>query len=96
MDDMTGRALTGKVLNAYANIGDPRLREIVALLVEHLHACVAEMKPTDAEWECAWDFMERMAAITGPGRNEFLLLADVIGTRREILWRRVADAEGPL
>jgi catechol 1,2-dioxygenase len=70
---------TERVLNAYSNIENPRLKFVVSRLIKHLHACVKEMKPTDQEFEFAWDFMERMAAKTGPERNEFLLLADVIG-----------------
>jgi catechol 1,2-dioxygenase len=77
-------ALTGKVLDAYSNIEDPRLRSMVAILIKYLHACVKELKVTDAEWEFAWDFMARMAAMTGPRRNEFLLFADVIGVSQLI------------
>ena len=80
----TDRALTGKVLNAYSKIENPRLKSIVSTLIKHLHACVKEMKVTDVEWEFAWDFMERMAAMTGPQRNEFLLFADVIGVSQLI------------
>jgi catechol 1,2-dioxygenase len=80
----TDKNFTGKVLTAYANIEDPRLKLIVALLIKHLHACVNEMKPTDEEWEFAWDYMRRMAAITGPERNEFLLFGDVIGVSQLI------------
>ena len=56
----------------------------MAILIKHLHACVNEMKPTDEEWEFAWDYMRRMAAITGPERNEFLLFGDVIGVSQLI------------
>ncbi len=76
--------LTEKVLKAYSNIEDPRLKDIVAVLIKHLHACVKEMKPTDEEWEFAWDYMRRMAAITGLERNEFLLFGDVIGVSQLI------------
>jgi hypothetical protein len=75
---------TEKVLKAYSNIEDPRLKSIVALLIKHLHACVKEMKPTDEEWEFAWDYMRRMAAITGLERNEFLLFGDIIGVSQLI------------
>jgi len=78
------RAFTERVLNAYSNIETPRLKFIVSVLIKHLHACVDEIKLTDDEWEFAWDFMERMAAITGPERNEFLLFADVIGVSQLI------------
>jgi catechol 1,2-dioxygenase len=75
---------TERVLNAYSNIENPRLKAIISLLIKHLHACVKEMKPADQEFEFAWNFMERMAAKTGPERNEFLLLADVIGVSQLI------------
>lgn len=84
MNTLAGREFTEKVLNAYSNIEDARLRLIVSVLIEHLHACVREIEVTDEEWEFAWDFMERMAAITSPERNEFLLLADVIGVSQLI------------
>jgi catechol 1,2-dioxygenase len=71
-------------LRAYARIDDPRLRSIVSALIKHLHACVDEIRPTDQEFEFAWDFMARMAANTGPERNELLLLADVLGVSQLI------------
>lgn len=70
---------TQRVLSAYARIDDPRLRSIVSTVIKHLHACVSETSVNDQEFEFAWDFMARMAAQTGPERNEFLLLADVLG-----------------
>jgi len=76
--------ITERVLNAYSQIENPRLKSIVSLLIKHLHACVVEMKVTDKEFEFAWDFMELMAAKTSPERNEFLLLADVIGVSQLI------------
>lgn len=75
---------TEKVLKAYANIEDPRLKFIVAVLIKHLHTCVQEMQLTDEEWEFAWDYMRRMATITGLERNEFLLFGDVIGVSQLI------------
>jgi len=75
---------TERVVKAYSNIENPRLKFVVSLLIKHLHACVKEMRPTDQEFEFAWDFMERMAAKTGPERNEFLLLADVTGVSQLI------------
>ena len=78
------QVLTEKVLNAYSNIENPRLKFIVSALIKHLHTFVKEINVTDEEWEFAWDFMERMAAMTGPERNEFLLFADVIGVSQLI------------
>ncbi len=71
--------LTENAVKAYAGIEDARLREVLASLIRHLHGCVKEVRPTEQEWEFAWTFMKRMAEFTGDERNEFLLLADVIG-----------------
>jgi catechol 1,2-dioxygenase len=76
--------LTRRVLAAYGRIEDPRRRSLVATLIEHAHACVRDLALTDEEWESAWRTMERMAAATGPERNEFLLLADVLGVSQLI------------
>jgi catechol 1,2-dioxygenase len=78
------KELTAKVLRSYSKIEDARLRAIVATLIKHVHECLTEMKLTDEEWEFAWDFMERMAEVTSPQRNEFLLLADVLGASQLI------------
>ncbi len=76
---LTDRGLTEKVLNAFSNIEDPRLKFIVSDLIKHLHAFVKDTKVTDEEFEFAWDFVAKMAEKTGPERNEFILLADVMG-----------------
>ncbi|MBV8220447.1 MAG: lipocalin-like domain-containing protein [Solirubrobacterales bacterium] len=76
--------VTRRSLEAYDTIEDPRVKHLIQGLIEHLHACVRDLKPTDEEWEFAWDFMERMARVTSPQRNEFLLLADVIGVSQLI------------
>jgi catechol 1,2-dioxygenase len=74
--------LTDRVLKAYSSIDDPRLRSLVLALIRHLHAYVGETKLTDQEWEFAWNFMGRMAAV--PDRNEFLLAGDVLGVSQLI------------
>ena len=76
------RGLTDRVLKSYSSIDDPRLRSLVFALIRHLHAYVGETKLTDQEWEFAWNFMGRMAAV--PGRNEFLLAGDVLGVSQLI------------
>lgn len=79
MSTSPNQEFTEKVLKAYSDIDDPRLRSVISILIKHLHACVKEMKVTDQEWEFAWDFMKRMAEKTSPLGNEFLFFADVIG-----------------
>ncbi len=76
------RGLTDRVLKSYSGIEDPRLRSLVLALIRHLHAYVGETELTDQEWEFAWNFMGRMAAV--PDRNEFLLAGDVLGVSQLI------------
>jgi hypothetical protein len=64
----SGEAITERAVEAYSQIEDPRLREIVAALIRHLHALVKEVGLGEQEWEFAWDFMARMARFTGPER----------------------------
>ena len=78
-EDKVGDALTEKAVNAYSQIADPRLRELTAGLIRHLHAFVKETKLTGQEFEIAWTLMAEMAKFTGDERNEYLLLCDVIG-----------------
>jgi catechol 1,2-dioxygenase len=78
-EDKVGDALTEKAVKAYSQIADPRLRELTAGLIRHLHAFVKEAKLTGQEFETAWTLMAEMAKFTGDERNEYLLLCDVIG-----------------
>jgi catechol 1,2-dioxygenase len=75
----SGDSITERAVEAYSHIEEPRLREITAALIRHLHALVKEVELREQEWEFAWDFLARMARFTGPNRNDFLLLADVTG-----------------
>jgi hypothetical protein len=76
------RGFTDRVQKSYSSIEDPRLRSLVLALIRHLHAFVGETELTDQEWEFAWNFMGRMAAV--PDRNEFLLAGDVLGVSQLI------------
>jgi catechol 1,2-dioxygenase len=70
---------TDRVLKAYSDIDDPRLKEVMQVMIRHLHAMIEELKPDDQEFEMLWKFLEKMAKCTGPERNEFLLFFDVVG-----------------
>ncbi len=65
--------LTEKAVKAYAGIEDARLREVLASLIRHVHACVKEVLPTEQQWEFAWTFMKRMAESTSDERNGTVL-----------------------
>jgi catechol 1,2-dioxygenase len=58
---------------------DPRLGEIVAVVVKHLHAAVKELRLTNDEWFRAIEFLTRTGQSCNEWRQEFILLSDILG-----------------
>ncbi len=58
---------------------DPRLREVLTALAQHIHDFVRETRLTHDEWRKGLEFLEWAGRITTPERNEFVLLSDVLG-----------------
>ena len=71
--------ITQAVIASFANTSDPRLKEIMTSLVQHLHAFAREVKLTEAEWFRGIEFLTRCGHITDDKRQEFILLSDVLG-----------------
>lgn len=57
----------------------PRLAEVMACLVKHLHAFAKDCQLSQAEWEQGIDFLTRTGQICSKERQEFILLSDVLG-----------------
>ena len=74
MDD-----LTDQVVASFAGSADPRFREVMTALVRHLHAFAREVGLTEQEYFAGIDFLTRTGQISGATRQEFVLLADVLG-----------------
>ncbi len=79
MESSSPFAVTAQVLESVAGTEDPRLRLIFDALVRHLHAFVAEVKPSAAEWEGAIEFLTHVGQFCTPTRQEFVLLSDTLG-----------------
>lgn len=58
---------------------DQRLKEVMEVVVLHLHAAVKEIKPTQAEWLKAVEFLTATGHKCDRWRQEFILLSDVLG-----------------
>ena len=71
--------MTGIVLAAMSRTPDPRMREIMASLVKHLHAFLREARPTEEEFETGLDFLLRVGKASGAQKNEMILLSDLLG-----------------
>lgn len=80
MKDFTINNLTQRVTEAYtANTGSPRNRELLGVLIKHLHAFVKEVELTEAEWFEAIQFLTDTGRKCDDKRQEFILLSDVLG-----------------
>lgn len=71
--------ITQAVIASFSQTENPRLKEIMTRLVEHLHAFAREVKLTEEEWFQGIDFLTRTGHITDDKRQEFILLSDVLG-----------------
>ena len=72
-------AVTQEAMASFATADNPRLAHVMALLVKHLHAFVAESKLSKDEWMQGLQFLTASAAITDEERNEFSLFSDIMG-----------------
>jgi catechol 1,2-dioxygenase len=57
----------------------PRLAQVMASLVKHLHAFAKDVELTQEEWGIAIDFLTRTGQMSDGNRQEFILLSDVLG-----------------
>ena len=57
----------------------PRLREVMTILVNHLHAAVKEAQLTSEEWMAGIEFLTATGQMCSDWRQEFILLSDVLG-----------------
>jgi hydroxyquinol 1,2-dioxygenase len=79
MREYTPDTITDAVLEQMGETPDPRLTEIMAAAVKHLHAFAREVKLTPAEWLFGIEFMTRVGQTCSPVRQEFILLSDTLG-----------------
>ena len=71
--------LTQAVMARFAHTPDPRLKEIMTSLVQHLHAFAREVKLTEAEWMQGIEFLTATGQKCDDQRQEFILLSDTLG-----------------
>jgi hydroxyquinol 1,2-dioxygenase len=79
MRDFSEQTLTQAVLDRVAHASNPRIREMLQGIVQHLHAFVREFRPTEAEWAAAIEFLTRTGHMCDERRQEFILLSDTLG-----------------
>src|SRR5271157_2617541 len=58
---------------------DPRLHQVVASLVKHLHAFIKDVEPTNEEWMQGIKFLTETGQMCNEWRQEYILLSDTLG-----------------
>jgi len=79
MRNLTQDNITQAVIARFADTPDPRLKEVMTSLVQHLHAFARDVKLTEGEWLRGIQFLTRTGHITDDRRQEFILLSDTLG-----------------
>ena len=79
MRNLDEDTITQAVLARNADTTDPRLREVLTSLVQHLHSFARDIHLTEAEWFEGIKFLTDIGHITTDKRQEFILLSDTLG-----------------
>ena len=67
------------VISRMDGCADARLKEVMSVLIRHLHAAVKEIEPTQDEWMEAIQFLTKTGHMCDDWRQEFVLLSDTLG-----------------
>ncbi len=79
MRNVTKDNITDVFKSYMAEDMDPRMREVMGALVQHLHDFARDTNLTHDEWRQGIAFLEGCAAIETEDRHEFVLASDVLG-----------------
>ena len=71
--------VTPVVVDAYKDIEDARLREIVTSLIKHLHAFAREVHLTEEEFQKGAEVLARLGQMTDAKHNEVVLMSGSLG-----------------
>ena len=71
--------ITPHVIDTFRNCADPRLKQIMTVVVTKLHEAVRALELSTAEWGFAIDFLTRVGQISDSRRQEMILLSDTLG-----------------
>ena len=79
MPDDSQDKLTRDVVAAFAHTPDPRLRQLMTSLVEHIHAFARENDLRPEEWAGALAFLAETGQVSVAQRSELTILSDTLG-----------------
>lgn len=73
------KTITEVALEQMAATPDPRLKQIMASLVRHLHDFARDVDLSPGEWIKGIEFLTAVGKKCTPARQEFILLSDTLG-----------------
>ena len=79
MRNLNQDTITQAVVARLETTPDPRLKEILTSLVQHLHDFAREVRLTEAEWMQGIEFLTATGQMCDNKRQEFILLSDTLG-----------------
>lgn len=82
--DIREESLTQIVLETMKEARTPRAQKVLNAFTRHLHAFLEEVEPTEEEWEWGIDFLTRTGHMSTGGRQEYVLLSDVMGATARV------------
>lgn len=93
--DRSGQRPGDAMLERIARAGDGRLATSMMAIINHIHQLIGELRPTRTEWRDALAYLAAVSDVTTDNRQEWVLLADLIGATalvEDINSRRPAGA----
>jgi hydroxyquinol 1,2-dioxygenase len=77
--------LIQRVITSFEACPDPRLKQVMMALVDHLHSFIRQTRLTEDEWRKAIEFLTGCGQLTDDRRQEFILLSDVLGASMQTI-----------
>src|SRR5690349_20990028 len=87
-------SVTPIAIAAMAQTSNPRLRQVMASFVQHMHAFIRDVDLTEAEFDEAVRFLVGIGQHTNDCHNEVILAADVLGISTLVALRNNPEQEG--
>jgi hydroxyquinol 1,2-dioxygenase len=78
-DKLTEHTITEVVRSRIADVPNPRLKQVMQSLIDHLHQFARDVQLTQEEWNAGIEFLTAAGHITDDKRQEFILLSDTLG-----------------
>jgi hydroxyquinol 1,2-dioxygenase len=77
--NLSAQAVTAAVIDRMKSSRSDRFKQVMASLIEHLHAFARDVQLSEQEWAFAIDFLTKTGQSCTSSRQEFILLSDTLG-----------------